>query len=319
MRHIYSLILLVFISLAPAYGQQDAQFSQYMYNMLYYNPAYAGVDGVTTVTAFHRTQWAGWTPTVAADGDGGINTQVVSLNTPILRLRSGLGIHIVNDNIGPQTNTEAQASFAYQLGIGDAKLSLGARLGMYAQTLDFDRYRWVDEDDPLRQQGRETQVRPDLGLGVFVRHEEFYGGVSFNHLLEGQFDFGLDTLRNPLERHVTMIGAYEYEMNFKLKIIPSFLVKTDNFNTYSFDFGIIARYDETLWGGLSFRQSEAAIAMFGYSFFKDKSLSVGYSFDYVIQGQEAKQPTSHEIFLSYRLPLISASEKKIIRTPRFRK
>ena len=311
------LVCITTVGLTISYGQQSAQFSQYMFNTLFYNPAYAGVEGVTTLTAFHRTQWAGYQPTI--DNPGGINTQVVSLNAPILRLRSGFGLHIVNDNIGPLTNLEAQASFAYHLGVGNGKLSLGIRVGAFSQTVDYDQYRPVDPDDDLLQgNGRVSQLRPDFSAGVFYRARQYYLGIGFKHLIDSQFEFvGVDTLNNPLENHVTVTGGFDYEPTYKVRLTPSFLVQSD-LNSYSFDIGVIATYDDTMWGGVSFRQQEALVGMIGYSFFKEKSLKLGYSFDYTLIAQEAKAATSHEIMVTYSLPMASASDKKIIRTPRFR-
>ena len=174
MKHYMKKVLLAFLGIfctISLYGQQDAQFSQYMFNMLYYNPGYAGVEGLTTFKVFHRTQWAGYQPSFAADGSGGLNTQVISLNTPLLRLRSGLGVHVVNDKLGPLTNLEAQVSYAYHLGIGDSKLSLGIGAGVFSQTIDFGKYRPVDLDDKLIQEGKDSQVRPDLSIGFFTGHD----------------------------------------------------------------------------------------------------------------------------------------------------
>ena len=307
---------LVLLGSSWAYAQQTAQFSQYMFNTLYYNPAYAGVEGVTTLTAFHRTQWAGYEPT-NGDLDGGINTQVISLNTPILGLRSGFGLHVVNDQIGALTNQEAQLSFAYHLGVGDGKLSVGIRGGAFSQTIDFDEYRWVDDQDPLKQDGRDTQVRPDFAAGVYYRARQYYAGISFQHLLEAEFSFGPETINNPLENLMVVTGGFDYEPTYKLRLTPSFLVQSD-LNTFSFDIGALATYDDTMWAGLSYRQQEAIIGMVGYSFFKEKSLKVGYAFDYTVVAPEAKATSSHEIMLRYSLPFSATSNKKIVRTPRFR-
>lgn len=79
----------------------------------------------------------------------------------------------------------------------------------------------------------------------------------------------------------------------------------------------MATYNDTMWGGLSYRQQESLVGMIGYSFFREKSLKLGYAFDYTIIAQEAKAASSHEIMISYSLPVSSSGEKKIIRTPRF--
>jgi hypothetical protein len=111
-------------------------------------------------------------------------------------------------------------------------------------------------------------------------------------------------------------GGYYYDVSFDLRLQFMTLVKTD-FTKTSFDLGGIAYLKDTMWGGLSFRQSEAAILLLGYSFLKDKSLKLGYALDYIIKDQEAKQPTSHEFMLTYELP-VTPIGKKVVRTPRYR-
>ncbi len=308
--------LIIFLAAAKTMGQQDPQFTQYMFNTLYYNPAYAGVEGITKLTALHRSQWLGYQPTFG--GGGAPTSQIISISAPIFKLNSGFGAYIVNDKLGPQNNLEAQASYAYHLGIKDGKLSVGLRLGMYSQTLNYDIYRFIDPDDPLLagKEGKVSQVRPDLAAGIFYRKEKYYAGIGFSHLIKSTFDFGVSQ-RNALKNHVYLTGGYFYEINFDLKFQFVTLVKTDLTKT-TFDIGALAYLKDTMWGGLSFRQSEAAIMMLGYSLLKDKSLKLGYGLDYVIKDQKAKQPTSHEFMLSYELPVNPGSGKKVVRTPRYR-
>jgi len=310
------LILIMALFQADLFGQQDPQFTHYMFNTLYYNPAYAGVEGLTKATAIHRSQWLGYQSTF--DGSGGApTTQIVSFTSPIYKLKSGFGAYIVNDRLGPQNNLEAQASYAYHLPVKKGKLSFGMKAGMYSQTINFKLYRPIDQNDPiLNSKGKESQVRPDLAVGAFLQREKYYFGLSFNHLINSTFDFGLSQ-RNALETHAYITGGYYYEVNFDLRLQLSTLIKSD-FTKTTFDIGGIAYYKDIMWGGLSFRQSEAAIVMLGYTLLKDKSLKLGYGLDYVIKDQDAKQPTSHEFLLMYQLPINPASGKKVVRTPRYR-
>ncbi|MFO0507649.1 MAG: type IX secretion system membrane protein PorP/SprF [bacterium] len=316
MRKIFLLAVVVSVTLSRSFAQQDPQFTHYMFNTLYYNAGFAGVEGITKLTAIHRSQWLGYTPTVG--GGGAPTTQLVSITAPIFKLNSGFGAYIVNDQLGPQNNLEAQASYAYHLGIKNSKLSIGLRAGMYSQTINFDQYRFIDPNDPLLgdKRGSLSQVRPDLALGVYWRKEKYYAGVSFNHLLKSTFDFGLSQ-RNSLQTHMYLTGGYFYEVNFDLKFQLMTIIQSD-FTKTTVNLGGIAYYKDTMWGGLSFRSSEAAILMLGYSLLKDKSLKIGYGLDYIIQDQAAKQPTSHELMLSYELPVNAGSGKKVVRTPRYR-
>ncbi|MEQ8244932.1 type IX secretion system membrane protein PorP/SprF [Fulvivirga sp.] len=307
----------IFFNAQHALAQQDAQFSYYMKNMLYYNPAFAGSEGITQITLLHRTQWAGYASTF--DDGGAPQTQVFSVTTPIYKFRSGFGAHIVNDNLGPLNNLEVQMSYAYHLGIKNSKLSFGFRAGVFSQSIDYDQYRAIQPDDPalIDKNGKESQVRPDMALGVYFRSEKYYAGASFNHVLKSEFDFGVNNVRNALENHAYLTLGYIHNVNFDLKLSPSMLVQTD-FNEYSFIIGGLAYYKDTMWGGASFRQGDDVNILLGYNFLKDKSLSFGYSFGYVIKDQDAKQATTHEVLLSYQLPVNPGTGKKVVRTPRFR-
>jgi len=307
-------VLVGFVS--RSFAQQDPQFTQYMFNTIYYNPGFSGVEGVTKITALHRSQWVGYAPTYG--GGGAPTTQLITFTTPIFKLNSGFGGYLVHDELGPINNLEAQASYAYHLGIKNSKLSFGIRTGIYSQTMNFGLYRMVDPNDPALadKTGTISQIRPDLAVGVFWRKEKFYVGASFNHLTHANFNFGLSQ-RNPLQTHAYVTGGYTHEVNFDLKFQFTTLIQSDFVKT-TVTLGGLAYLKDTMWGGLSFRQGDAAILMLGYSFLKDKSLKMGYSLDYIIKDQAAKQPTSHEFMLIYELPTNPGAGKKIVRTPRYR-
>jgi len=313
-RIFYTLVIVG--SGVSVHAQQDPQFTQYMFNNIYLTPAYAGVEGVTQLTAIHRSQWLGYE---SSFNDGGApTTQLISFTAPIYKLKSGFAVSALNDKLGPQNNIEAHAMYAYHLGLKDSKLSFGIKVGFYSQAINYDLYRPIHPNDPLLngKSGKESQIRPDVGVGLFYRAEKFYLGAGINHLTRAEFDFGINQARNALEQHLNFTGGYFYEVNFDLTLNPTVLVKTD-FKEYSFDLGVIATLKDKMWAGLTFRQSEAANVLLGYSFLKDKSLRFGYAIDIVVKDQEAKENFSHELLLSYQLP-VYATGKKVVRTPRYR-
>lgn len=312
----YIIFCLLLAAIAyQAKAQQDPQFTQYMYNNLYITPAAAGVDGVTRFTAMHRSQWLGYQSSF--DNGGAPTTQILTFNTPIFKLNSGFGTYVMHDQQGPQNNLEVQAMYAYHLGIKESKLSLGVKVGMFSQGINGTYYRYIQGGDPLIEEGKESQIRPDLGVGAMFRSEKYYVGVGFNHLTKAEFDFGEDSTRGALQTHVNLTAGYFYDVNFDLQIQPTILVKSD-FNQYSFDIGVIAMLKNTMWGGLSFRQSEAVNLLLGYSFLKDKSMKFGYAVDFIIKDAQAKENFSHEVMLSYELPVTVGGGKKVVRTPRYR-
>lgn len=318
-RNIFLAAFLVGSFLA-ATAQQDAQFSYFMHNSLYYNPAYAGVENVTKISLLHRSQWTGYQPSF---GNGSApNTQVFSLSSPIFRIKGGFGAHIVHDRLGATDNLEVQGSFAYHLGIKQSKISVGFRAGFFSQSIGWEDLIYIDPDDPLLAEGaRESQTRPDMAAGIFFLNEKYYAGVSFTHLLKSTFDFGISEMRNALQNHMFLTGGYYYDLSTAAKFHFPLMFQTD-FNQYNLTGGVIMtrmeRNQETLWGGLMFRQSEDIGVLLGYNFLKDRSLKVGYSFGYVIKDRAAKSATSNEFILIYELPAIGPVDKKQQHTPRFR-
>lgn len=312
-KKIYSVLIAMFVlGGTEVMAQQDAQFTQYTFNTLFYNPAYAGVEGLTKLTAVHRTQWAGY-------GGGNPITQVISFTTPIYRLSSGFGVHIVQDRLGPESTLQAQGSYAYHLHLKElkTKLSFGARFGMIAKSISSDELVANQMDDPLLLLGQAYEIQPDLGAGIYLQSEKIFGGVAFSHLLKREFDYANDLTTNPLETHMNVLFGYDYEYGRKIIFTPSLLVQTD-FNNYKFDLSLMGNMDDKYWAGVSFRQGESINLITGYSVLKDKSLRFGYAFDFVVKGQDAKAGTSHEVILSYTLPQATPNKKKIIRDPRFR-
>ena len=312
-------ILLALACLLPFSGwaQQDPQFSQYMFNGLFLNPATAGVDGQTRFQLIARSQWTGYQSNF--DEGGAPTTQILSLNTPILRWKSGAGVYIVSDKLGPYTNQQIQASYAYHFPVKTGKLSLGVRGGFYSQTIDFNVYRAIHPDDPiLESRNKESQIRPDLAVGVHYQTEKFFLGVGSNHLTKPKFNFGLsDSLNNPLATNVYASTGYSYDLTYQIVLTPSLLFKTD-LNTFSVEASALATYNQKFWGGLSFRQGDAAIALLGFNTLKDNALRIGYAFDFTVKGREAKRPGSHEFLLTYTLPPPTISKKSKVNTPRFR-
>ena len=311
------LMCLLIVGATQLSAQQDPQFTQYMFNTIYYNPGFSGVEGVTKITALHRSQWLGYS---SSFGDGGApTTQLITFSTPIFKLNSGFGGYISHDNLGPLNNLEAQASYAYHLAVKNSKLSFGMRLGAYSQTMDFNVLRAIDANDPRLgdKTGSLTQVKPDMAVGVFWKKEKFYMGAGFDHLTHSSFDFGTSKA-NALQTHTYITAGYTHQVNFDLKFQFIALVQSDFVKTTT-NITTLAYLKELMWGGLSFRQGESMSLLLGYTFLKDKSMRLGYSLDYIVKDQAAKQPTSHEFMLIYELPTGPSIGKKIVRTPRYRK
>lgn len=314
-NHYLPIVLLALLTSIPALAQQDAQFSQYLFNQLYLNPATAGSEGMIRFQLMHRTQWAGYQGTF--DDGGTPSTQLFSAQMPLNGIRSAVGFYATNDQIGAQSNQEVQLSYAYRLALRGGQLSLGVRGGLYNKSIDFDRLRPREPGDPIIGTGKINDTQPDLAVGVYYNASAFFAGVAVNHLLASKYKYGLDRATNPLKSTVYAHGGYRYYLTESVELTPSVLLKTD-LTTFSVEGGVIATILDKYWGGLQYRSNDAAIALIGINLLKDNSLRLGYAFDYIIGGLGAKAPTSHEIMLGYAIPAPKVTRRSIVRTPRFR-
>ncbi len=333
MKKLFVQILLLasvlFASLSVVQAQQDAQFSQYMFNQQYLNPAVVGLDTNFIHTGLiFRQQWLGYKATF--DDGGAPASTVLTINAPIKRARSGIGLHLVYDVIGPVTNTEIQLSYAYHIPIKNGRFSLGLRAGMYNQSTDFSKFRPVDRDDPLLSNtGRINQFVPDFALGIYLSKFNYYIGASMNHLAQADINYATSFTFASLKQSVNIVGGYNWALNENITLMPSALVKflPSNFaKTFSYEATLLGNYEtkarNNIYLGVGFRDvapTTDLIFLLGVNnLLKDNSLSLGYAFDLVLNGSTAKAPTSHEVRLGYRLPAPKRYERNIIRTPRFR-
>ena len=228
MKRIATVIgMLVFSFFANA--QQELQVSQYMFNGLFLNPAYAGTHPYWSGTALHRQQWLGfsgrpWSTTVAVDG-------------PIKDKNMGLGFMIINDNIGLTTNNDISAAYSYRIRVTDgSELALGLRAGIRNTMFNVSKLENIpDAGDPLYNANESVWV-PKFDFGAYWYGDRGYLGVSVPNIL------AIDSRKSDnsdagLRRHFFLNGGYVWDVNKSgsVKFKPSFLVKYEPSAPVSFD------------------------------------------------------------------------------------
>lgn len=321
-RTLYVLVcLLLAVGSRVAFAQQDPQFSMYMYNPTYYNPAAAGSEGVSRLQLTHRTQYLGYQPTVAGDG-GGQSTQLLSFNMPLARIRSGVGIYAFNDRLGQINNQSVQVSYAYRLPLKNGILGLGVQAGLFNKGYDYGQLRPGDPNpDPLIPTGRVSQARPDFGAGVYYNTTDYWVGLSVAHINRATYTLGTDRSANPLSRNVYFTAGYRLGLGYDIDVQPSILIQYDTqaaTRAATVLANVLATYDNRIWAGVGYRLGDALMATAGINLMRNNALRVGYALDIVAGGTQIKSLTSHEVLVGYALPAPDARKKPIIRTPRFR-
>jgi type IX secretion system PorP/SprF family membrane protein len=312
-----SLTVTFLLAAKVAFAQQDAQFTQYMFNGTFYNPAVVGKESGYRFSALHRSQWLNYTTSSGAGGAP--TTQLISAQGRLESKNIGYGLTLVNDKIGATSNLEINLQGSYHKKINRSTLSVGGYIGMFSSALDYGELIVVNPEPNLPQAGRENQMAMDFGAGVFFDRRDFYLGLSAKHLNQPTFDFGDASYENQLKNHSYFLFGYRVRPIGQLRIEPSFLIKSVGLNNFSYDVSVMATHQNRINGGLAYRGEESISLILGYSLLRDNSLKLGYAFDLVVGGLEAKSPTSHELMLRYTLVEVSREVERVIqRTPRFR-
>jgi type IX secretion system PorP/SprF family membrane protein len=312
-KQLYAAIFIAGIAGATRVSaQQDAHFTQYMFNQMYYNPAATGIEQGFRGNLLYRNQWTGYQ---GLDGNGGAPQNILFTGAlPILEANTGVGIVINNDQVALLNDLNVSVNAAYHYKLGPGKLSGGLSIGMQGRSTKTG-YRVNNTDDKVYQaiEKASGEIVPDLGFGLYYSSDKFFGGISSRHLNEAKFE---NTL-SQMSRHYYVMGGYNLEINPDLMITPTFNLKSDS-KQYQFELSALARLNNQFLAGLAYRQGDAVSALLGLTALQNK-LRITYSLDLTVPATEAKKPTSHEIMASYFVPMVMRGPKPIIRTPRYRK
>jgi type IX secretion system PorP/SprF family membrane protein len=318
-------IKIVFISVIAVLAalsciaQQDAQFTQYMYNNLYISPAVAGITGQPEVGLIARSQWLNYQSTGSNSSNpvsgGQPNSQLLSASMPVRKLHGGVGLVLVNDKVGPTKNTQIGITYSYHLSIGAGKLGIGLKMGLANASVNGSEYKAQNPNDINIPDGNVSQSKSNFDLGLWYHHEKYYLGGSLTHINSPDFN----SVGYSLTPHFYLTGGYHFEVGRNVKFTPTLLLKSPlNQKGTTLDLNGIFTLHEKYWIGALYRYGDAVGLLAGINLLKDNSLKVGYALDFTVVGTDAKQSTSHEVMLALVLPPIVNLPKPIIRTPRYR-
>jgi len=288
-----SLLLLTWINL---YGQSEATYSQYMFNGLAINPAYAGSHESLDLTVLSRFQSMGI--------EGAPVTQTFTGHTAIVDRRIGLGFLIINDKIGVTQQTGFYLSYAYKIRFDRSTLSLGLQGGGTMVDAKYSQLLIRQPGDPVL--GDDIQgFKPNFGAGIYYSSEYFYAGISIPQMI------------NAGEKAITQLqpliftSGIVFTLNPVLKLKPNILLRVVDQVPVEFNFNMNLLIHEVVWFGVSYRPSNTAIVLLELQL-TDK-LRFGYAYDFGINDLSKANTGSHEFMLNYQL----RKNKKGVVSPRY--
>jgi type IX secretion system PorP/SprF family membrane protein len=296
------IIFIVLLSSSKTFAQQQVMFTQYMFNQMGINPAYAGNHKTLSLTALAREQWTGI--------EGAPSTQTLSIHSPIKNQRLGVGLLFLHDKIGVTTQTGVYNAYSYSIPFRNGgSLAFGLQGGFITYNA---RYSLVSDSDPTFATGDIKETHPSFGAGVFYNTKRFYVGLSVPQLLQTTFDRNNPDSDSKMVRHYFLTTGYVFKLDRHLKLKPNILIKAVSGAPVQFDLNLNLLMHEVLWVGLSWRSFESVDALLQLQV--SKKLQFGYSYDFSTTTKLSRiNGGSHEIMLNYR---VIQKRSKII-TPRY--
>ncbi len=309
MNKYFLAIIITVAGLFMGYAQQDAQYTQYMYNTISVNPAYAGSRGMFSIAALHRSQWVGL--------DGAPTTQTLNFHTPVSE-HVGLGLSVVNDEIGNGTNqdTYIDAAFSYTVNTSEeGKLSFGLKAGGHLFNVDFTKLRNYGAESNLPN--IDNKFSPNFGAGIYYHTDQFYAGLSVPNFLQTEHFDSSDSNSSSLiaqERmNLYLITGYVFDLNPNVKFKPAALVKAVKGAPLQVDLSANFLFNDKFSLGAAYRWDAAISALFGFQMTDQLMLGLAYDKETTDLGATRFNDGSFEIMLRYEF----LNRYKRVLTPRF--
>jgi type IX secretion system PorP/SprF family membrane protein len=295
------LLLLLLVVVEDVTAQQDAQYTQYMFNTITVNPAYAGSRGQFSAAALYRAQWVGL--------DGSPETFTLNLHSPIRNSNLGYGVSVVKDDIGDgvvsETYLDAVISYTVDVSL-DGKLSFGLKAGGNLLNLDFNGLRNFDAE-PVNVDNIENRFSPNVGVGIYYHTSKFYAGLSAPNLLRTQHFDNSQTNAGSVqflsqERiNFYLITGYVFDIGGNNKFKPALLTKAVGGAPLQIDLSTSFLFNDKFSVGAAYRWDAAVSAMAGFQITDQLMLGLAYDRETSELGGTQFNDGSFEIFLRYEL------------------
>ncbi len=304
-KTIFLFAITLMLICTSSYGQQDPQYTHYMYNMNVINPAYAGSKGTLSIGVLGRTQWVGI--------DGAPRTITGNIHAPVGR-NLGLGLSIIADEIGPVKEQNVFADVSYTIQTSEVgNLAFGLKGGFSFFNGDLASLLTPDgttgEDPLLNSDLNETF--PNIGAGVYYYTDNFYIGASVPNILETEHFDNLDAAKASEKMHGFLTAGYVFELTESVDFKPAAILKATPGSPLSIDLTANFLINQQFEVGLAYRFDDSIDGL--VSFLVTDDFRIGYSYDYTLTDLQEFNSGSHEIFLQYDVNL----SRKNLKSPRF--
>lgn len=288
----YILVSASLLAAATTHAQHTPLTSQYLFNGLVINPAYAGSRDALAANLTYRHQWVGF--------DGAPVTQMLSVHAPMGRRKLGLGLMIYNDRIGVSQETGAFSNTAYRMRLGKGKLSFGIGAGITLLRSQWSTLALQETSDLVFAGDTRSAVRPNFSTGAFYYTKEWFIGISAPFLIQHRYSVngeGWNLTDNKADLQPMLTGGYVIKLSQDAKLKPSALVRYRNANGVQADISTNLIYRDKVWIGASYRTGDAFIA--SLEVLPTPQWRIGYAYDLGLSRLRPYHQGSHGIMVQY--------------------
>jgi type IX secretion system PorP/SprF family membrane protein len=305
------ICILLFTNVKTAQAQYDAMFTQYMFNEMFINPAYAGSKEAMAVTALHRQQWVNF--------PGRPITTTFSLHGPLQNNKMGLGLSILNEKIGVLNRNLVYLSYSYRVKLGAGHLAFGLMGGIHSQLSKLADVKTVDAGDVQFTQNTPNVITPNFGGGIYYSTKKFYTGISVPRLVDDNVMFNSDgsgtvvksISMNPSAFHYYFTIGRMFEVTEDFKVKGQAMVKAVPNAPLQYDINVNTLIKNLVWVGASYRSAADVSAILGCQI--NPQFIFSYSYDFPLTKIQKYSQGSHEIALGY----VFAYKGRKITSPRY--
>lgn len=304
------ILITALFSTVCATAQYDAMFTQYMFNEMYINPGYTGSKEAMAVNLSHRQQWVNF--------PGRPITTSFTLHGPLANNKMGLGLSVLNEQIGKLSRNLVYLNYAYRIKTGDkGHLSFGLMGGIHNQVNKLSELKATESGDIQIAQNTPNLIAPNFGFGIYYYTNKFYAGISIPRMMDDSYMFDQSgsvvkkTSFNSEKFHYYLTIGNVFEVNEDLKIKPQAMVKMVQNAPLQYDLNVNFLIKNKIWAGVSYRSGSDVSALLGLQV--NPQFLVNYSYDYALTQIQKYSQGSHEITIGY---LFLYKQRKVV-TPRY--
>lgn len=281
------------LNIIVVFGQQNSQYTQYMYNTAVLNPAYVGSREALSITALNRTQWVGL--------EGAPKTMTFTVGSPISE-KVGVGVSVIHNQIGPSNETLVAADMSYNIRLNyDYWLFFGIKANAAFLNVDYMKLQQYNVNDPVFENNIVNDFSPNIGLGIYLMSKDSYVGISAPMVLDTKDFTSHKEILVQRRTHYYLMAGHIFSPFENVKFKPALLTDFVSGNPLNVNASANFLFFDKLTLGVSYRFSAAMSALAGFQI--SKNLFTGYTYDMDTTNLGNYNSGSHELFLRFDLPV----------------